>query len=87
MFHWSTVSRRAAQHKAVRVMLIFISGRDSSTQLQSWHSSVLGVFGVAVFLPPQYKHTGLYWDPPGAWDHLHPHMAPTCNLHPRLNVS
>lgn len=55
-------------HKAVSILLIFISGPDSSTQLQSWHSSVLGWFGVAVavFLPPQYSHIGLDWDPPGA---------------------
>lgn len=64
----------AAQHEAVSIRLIIISGPDSSTQLQSWHSSVSGWFGVAVavFLCPQYTHTGLNWDPPGVWHILHP---------------
>lgn len=77
----------AAQHEAVSIFLIIISGHDSSTQLQSWHSSVSRWFGVAVavFLRAQYTHTGLYWDPPDAcnqskhnlrlmnfsWCHLH----------------
>jgi len=65
-FHWSAASRRAARHNAAGVGLVFIW--DSSTQLQSWHSSASGWFGVAVFLPPQYRHTGLDWDPPGAWN-------------------
>lgn len=74
----SLEGRGDARYEAVDILFMFISGPDVSTQLQSGHSSVLGWFGVAVavLLPPQYSHTGLYWVPPGAWNRLHPQTAP-----------
>lgn len=76
LFHRSAESSRAAQYKAISTLPIFLSGPDLSTQLQSWHSSVLGWFGVAVaaFLPLQYSHIGLDRDPPCACGNILSHL-------------
>lgn len=76
LFHGRAESSRATQYKAISTLLIFISGPDLSTQLQSWHSSVLGWFGVAVavFLRLQYSHIGLDQDPPCACNKMFSHL-------------